>query len=85
MQKLSLSLQPLATGEYQRRLRLPGAEHDKVDTIRLPQQTGNKSSAATSQRKTSQNYSNSANNSTAGPIRKPRANGCEIISANAPC
>ena len=33
MQKLSLSLQPLASGEYQRRLRLPGAEQDAVDTI----------------------------------------------------
>ena len=33
MQKLSLSLQPLPSGEYQRRLRLPGAEQDAVDTI----------------------------------------------------
>ena len=33
MQKLSLSLQPLPTGEYQRRLRLPGAEQDAIDTI----------------------------------------------------
>ena len=33
MQKLSLSLQPLASGEYQRHLRLPGAEQDAVDTI----------------------------------------------------
>ncbi len=36
MQKLSLSLQPLPTGEYQRRLRLPGAEQDAVDTISAP-------------------------------------------------
>ena len=36
MQKLSLSLQPLASGEYQRRLRLPGAEQDAVDTISAP-------------------------------------------------
>ena len=36
MQKLSLSLQPLAIGEYQRRLRLPGAEQDAVDTISAP-------------------------------------------------
>ena len=33
MQKLSLSLQPLPSGEYQRRLRLPGAEQDTVNTI----------------------------------------------------
>ena len=33
MQKLSLSLQLLASGEYQRRLRLPGAEQEAVDTI----------------------------------------------------
>ena len=33
MQKLSLSLQPLPSGEYQRRLRLPGAEQDALDTI----------------------------------------------------
>ena len=33
MQKLSLSLQPLPSGEYQRYLRLPGAEQDKLDTI----------------------------------------------------
>ena len=33
MQKLSLSLQPLPSGEYQRRLRLPSAEQDAVDTI----------------------------------------------------
>ena len=33
MQKLSLSLQPLPSGEYQRRLRLPGAEQDAIDTI----------------------------------------------------
>ena len=36
MQKLSLSLQPLASDEYQRRLRLPGAEQDAVDTISAP-------------------------------------------------
>ena len=36
MQKLSLSLQPLPTGEYQRRLRLPGAEQDAIDTISAP-------------------------------------------------
>ena len=36
MQKLSLSLQPLPSGEYQRRLRLPGAEQDAVDTISAP-------------------------------------------------
>ena len=36
MQKLSLSLQPLASGEYQRHLRLPGAEQDEVDTISAP-------------------------------------------------
>ena len=36
MQKLSLSLQPLPTGEYQRRLRLPGSEQDAVDTISAP-------------------------------------------------
>ena len=36
MQKLSLSLQPLAIGEYQRRLRLPGSEQDAVDTISAP-------------------------------------------------
>ena len=33
MQKLSLSFQPLPSGEYQRYLRLPGAEQDAVDTI----------------------------------------------------
>ena len=33
MQKLSLSLQPLPSGEYQRHLRLPGAEQDTVNTI----------------------------------------------------
>ena len=33
MQKLSLSLQPLPSGDYQRRLRMPGAEQDAVDTI----------------------------------------------------
>ena len=33
MQKLSLSLQPLPSGEYQRYLRLPGSEQDAVDTI----------------------------------------------------
>ena len=36
MQKLSLSLQPLPSGEYQRHLRLPGAEQDEVDTISAP-------------------------------------------------
>ena len=36
MQKLSLSLQPLPSGEYQRRLRMPGAEQDAVDTISAP-------------------------------------------------
>ena len=36
MQKLSLSLQPLPSGEYQRRLRMPGAEHDTLDTISAP-------------------------------------------------
>ena len=36
MQKLSLSLQPLPSGEYQRYLRLPGAEQDAVDTISAP-------------------------------------------------
>ena len=36
MQKLSLSLQPLPSGEYQRRLRLPGAEQDTVNTISAP-------------------------------------------------
>ena len=37
MQKLSLSLQPLPSGEYQRYLRLPGSEQDAVDTISAPQ------------------------------------------------
>ena len=36
MQKLSLSLQPLPSGDYQRRLRMPGAEQDAVDTISAP-------------------------------------------------
>ena len=36
MQKLSLSLQPLPSGEYQRYLRLPGSEQDAVDTISAP-------------------------------------------------